>query len=131
MDRHAKNLTQCPGYSGKSGTLFLKGLSGFCVHIVTVVSHGDVFRFLREDEDSVAIVFALLTIRVEKRESPTSCGDSCRRQRGEQSPDSLRTRNWTDGSCLRLLQGPVPRRPPLLYAAFKDGGLNSLGSTQN
>jgi hypothetical protein len=52
MDRHAKNLTQCPGYSGKSGTLFLKGLWIFCVNIVTAVSRESIFKFWREDEDS-------------------------------------------------------------------------------
>lgn len=77
-----------------------------------------------------AVVFALLTIRVDRTWIPHICGDRCRRQRGDQSPDILRVRNWTDGSCPRLLQGPVPRRPPLFYAALKLVSLGSLVSPQ-
>jgi hypothetical protein len=63
-----------------------------CVRIVTVVFREDVLRNLCQDEDPVAIVFALLTIRVEKRESPTSCGDDCRSQRGERCLPNLSER---------------------------------------
>jgi hypothetical protein len=61
---HVKNLTQGPGYSGKSGTLFFKGLwslvyesSPLC--LIKVLSNS-----------CVKTLVSLLTTQVEKREDP-------------------------------------------------------------